>query len=109
MILLLGPLLIEPVLLFATLYFVGSRDTFSVPLVSLIPGLIGAIVVGNLLGQYVGSVLLPGADVPLAWVVNHLFVFELGTIPFWRNLLEPLVRALLTAVAALAFARNRLG
>ena len=97
-----GPILVEPVLLFGTLYYVGSRFDRPIPLLRLLPGLAVAVIIGGILGQYVGGPPTPlrggiGVGIP-ADPTDHLYLQ-----PVW----EPLLRDMLTAVAALGFAQTR--
>ena len=103
-----GPFLVEPVLLFGALYYVGSRRDIS-PLIALAPGLVGAVVVGTLLGQHVGVQLFSifsVNDIPLLQARGHLLDPDPRVLAFWRILVEPLARDFLTAIAALALART---
>jgi len=104
----IGPLLVEPVLLFGALYYVGSRRDLSTSLLALTPALVGAVVVGTLLGQHVGmqSFSLHSVnDIPLLQARGHLLDPDPRVLAYWRILVEPLARNLLTALAALALAR----
>lgn len=104
----LGPFLVEPVLLFGVLYYVGvHRDRLPSPPVVL-PGLLVAVLVGTALGQVVGEALFPTGWTPLARAgIDVLFTPDRGVLPYWRDLIEPPIRSLLTAVAAVALARSR--
>lgn len=100
-----GAFLVEPVLLFAALYYVGSRSEITTSPSTLLAGLGVAVVVGTLLGQFIGVRVWMGAmsstsDVPLtrAWV--GLFVPDPRALGYWRILVEPLVHDYLTAIAA---------
>lgn len=106
-----GAFLLEPVLLFGALYYVGFRSDGTVPLTTFLPGLGVAAVVGTLFGQYVGIQVWGSAvyslnDVPFTQARGGLFVLEPPILGFWRVLVEPLVRDFLTAVAALGLART---
>lgn len=101
----LGPLLIEPVLLFGALYLLATRYDRLPSVPALLPGLVATVVVGSLFGQYVGEQLFRTGWTPLAQArLQVLFTPDLGILPYWRDLLEPLIRASLTAVAAVALA-----
>lgn len=103
-----GPFLVEPVLLFGALYYVSSRRATSTSLAALVPGLVGAVVIGTLLGQHFGIQLGSISavnDVPLMQARGHLLDRDPRVLAFWRVLVEPLAHDLLTAVAALALGR----
>ncbi|WP_137286668.1 hypothetical protein [Halorussus salinisoli] len=105
-----GPFLVEPILLFGVLYYVGSRRDVTVSLVGLLPGLVVAVAVGTLLGQYLGVRLWESSaflnEVPVVQAWGKLFIPDPRVLAYWRILVEPLARDFLTAVAALALART---
>lgn len=104
-----GAFLIEPILLFGILYYVGTHTETTAHPITLLAGLSIAVVAGSVLGQYVGiemwgSSAFTKVDVPLVAVWNGLLVPELSSLSYWYALVEPLARDLLTAVAALGLA-----
>lgn len=102
-----GPFLIDPVLLFGVLYYVGTRCDRLPSLPILLPGLLGAVLVGTFLGQFVGEELFVTGWTPLAQAeIEVLFTPDLRTLPYWRDLIEPPIRSLLSALAAVALAKS---
>lgn len=104
-----GAFLVEPILLFGVLYYVGTHTETTAHPITLLAVLSIAVVTGSVLGQYAGievwgSSAFFEADVPLVAVWSGLFVPELPSLSYWYALVEPLVRDLLTAVAALGLA-----
>lgn len=99
-----GPVLVEPILLFAALYYVTTQSNRFPSLSALLPGLVATVVVGTFLGQYVGERIFMTGWTPLAQAarLQVLVILDLGGLPYWRDLLEPLMRSSLTAVAAVA-------
>jgi len=105
-----GPALVEPALLFGVLYYASARCEQLPPLFRLLPGLAAAVVVGGGVGQLLGAWLFPTGWTPVARVgTGAVFVADLRALPVWRDLLEPFLRSLLTAVAAVGVAQSRLG
>lgn len=98
-----GSFLVEPILLFGVVYYVGSRFDRRIPLVKLLPGLAGAVVVGSVLGQLVGGTIW----FPPLHLTNVGIRVDPVTLLNWRDTLGPLVRDLLTVVAALGLASSR--
>ncbi len=94
--------LVEPVLLFAVLYAVASRVDHP-PLTSLLPGLAVAVFLGTYAGQLIGAniwTLRRG----FAAVIGTGLIAEPGILLVFNDVVELLVRDLLTAVAALGVA-----
>ena len=103
----LGPFLVEPVVLFVVIYYVGSHCDRLPSLPGLVPWLIGAVVVGSVSGQFAGEALFVTGWTPVAKAdLASLPILDSRVLPYWRDLAEPPVRALLTALAALALARS---
>lgn len=101
----LGPFLISPVLLFGVLYYVGTSADELPPVSGLLPGLLIAVTVGGVLGQFVGGQLLATGWTPVAQArIDVLIAPDPRSLPYWRDLVEPPVQAVLTAVAAIALA-----
>ena len=103
-----GHLLVEPVLLFVALYYVGSRiGVPSTPTV-LLPGLILAVVGGNLVGTWIGANLWTATATDLPLIVlfgrTNVFILDPPILKYWEAMIEPLVRDLVTVVAAFSFA-----
>lgn len=103
----IGPLLVDPILLFGVLYYVGTRYEGLPSLPILLPGLLGAVLVGTFLGQFVGEEFFTSGFTPLA-KTNYapLFAPDLAVLSYWRDLVEPPLRSLLTALAAVALAKS---
>ena len=103
-----GAFLVEPVALFVVLFVAARRFDSPPDVLSILPGMVVAVVPGTLLGQVVGAVLFPTGPTPLSLL--HLVrralrltaALEPPVIRIWRFALELVVRDLLTAVAALA-------
>jgi hypothetical protein len=101
-----GPSLVDPLVLFCTLALFASRVDRMPSLPVLLPGLVGAVLLGTLAGQTLGERLLRTGWTPLARAsVGTLFTLDLRTLPYWRDLVVPPARSVLTAVAALALGR----
>lgn len=105
-----GPFLVEPILLFGVLYVVGTRfDRVPSPGM-LLPGLLASVIVGTILGQFVGEQLFASGWTPLARAeIDVLFRADWPALRYWRDLLEPILRPLLTAVAAIALVKSSAG
>lgn len=101
-----GPVLVSPVLLFGVLYFVGTSLDQLPSLTGLVPVLLIAVFVGTFLGQFVGEELFTSGWTPLAQAgsLDILFRPDLRSLPYWRDLVVPPIRSVLTAVAAVALA-----
>lgn len=105
-----GPFLVEPILLFGGLYYVTKRSTQLPSLPTLVPGLVVAVLLGTFVGQYAGEELFMTGWTPLAQAsIDVLFTLDWATLPYWRDLLAPLIRSSLTAVAAVALAKASAG
>lgn len=106
----LGPFLVAPVLLFGVLYAVRSRRQHTLSLTALLPGLVVAVLVGSLSGQYYGHSVWPSLGTKLSLLVvfpSHLALLGPVGANSWIDVIEPLVADFLVAVAALAFADVR--
>lgn len=105
-----GPLLVEPLLLFVVLY-VASRKLDERPsVIGMLPGLMIVVIVGTVLGQYLGEQLFTSGWTPLAMLLGDgtaVLRLDLYVLPNLRDLLVPPVRSVLTSVAALALAESR--
>lgn len=104
-----GPLLFEPILLFGVLYFLSSRTTPTVRFARLLPALVLAVVVGNLVGQWVGmSLWRPAAfGLPLGIFRSYpIFHPDGPVLRAWVLFLEPIARDLLTVLAAIGVGRT---
>lgn len=103
-----GPILFEPVVLFVALYYAARRIDGELPVWTLVPGLAVAVVLGSLAGQFTGIDSWPAAP-PLAFVLgfNLWTILHPTGIIYLQDFLGPLVRALLTAIAALGLAQAR--
>lgn len=102
-----GPFLVSPILLFGLLYYISTRADRLPTVSSLLPGLFLSVVVGTYLGQFVGEQLFQTGWTPLAQArIDVLLTPDLRSAPYWRDLLEPPIRSVLTAVAAVALART---
>lgn len=103
-----GPILFEPVLLFGALYYTARRIDGELPVWTLIPGLAVAVVLGGLAGQFTGIDTWPAAT-PLTFAQGYdlLLLHHPQALLYWQDFLGPLVRALLTAIAALGLAQAR--
>lgn len=101
-----GPILFEPVLLFVALYYTARRIDGEIPVWTLVPGLAVAVVLGSLAGQFTGIDSWPAAP-PLTFVLGYnlwTLLDPLGLL-YLQDFLGPLVRAHLTAIAALGLAQ----
>ena len=102
-----GPIIIEPFVLFGVVYYLGSRTDRPPSLLVVLPGLIGVVLLGIFGGQFVGNSLFPTGWTPLYQATQQaLFQPNVLTYSVWRDLLMPPVRAILTALAALALVKS---
>lgn len=99
-----SPILFEPILLFGALYYTGVTMDRDLPLLQLLPGLALAVLVGGVIGQFIGLDITPTAA-PIVFLKNSDFLaLSPQLVIYWRDVLAPLVRAFLTVVAALGLA-----
>lgn len=102
-----GSFLVEPVLLFVSLYYASRHPDERLPMAVLLPTLVVAVVVGCLLGQFVGwRIWRVYTPLSTALQRNMLLPSPL-TLLHWQEFATPLVRSFLTALAAVGLAEYR--
>jgi len=88
-----GSVLLEPILLFVTLYYIGIRFERQVPLVNFLAGLVVAVAIGRILELSVGTEhWIPPAH--FSAVSNVGVPVALLGVLYWRMRLEPSLRGL---------------
>lgn len=104
-----GAFLVDPVALFVVLFVVSRRLDDSLDVLSILPGVVVVVLVGSVLGQFVGSLLFSAGVTNLSLgllvgrAIRLTLSFEPIAIRIWRFALELVVWDVLTVVAALSF------
>ena len=103
---LLGPILLEPVLLFAIVFYVGFRAGEPLSLIKLVPGLVCVVIAGTFLGGFVGAEILRVKTPMITILYTNLLTPHPLTLLDWQEVAEPFVHNLFTTLAALGLANS---